>query len=179
MVDAPQFNTVSPLTRPPRPRGAALLRLIGAFKLLKGGLLIAAAISVFNLIHKDIADIIVEWSRRLHIAPGNRLVEHLVEKVLTVTQRQLFVVGIVLLVYAAMFTIEGVGLLLLKHWAEWMAVITTSGLIPFEIYEMVQHPSWLKALAMVVNIAIAVYLFDHVRREAAEGQRRREINPGS
>jgi uncharacterized membrane protein (DUF2068 family) len=175
MVDAPPFDAVPPPARSHRPRGAALLWLIGAFKVLKAALLVAAAISVFNLIHKDLADVILEWARRLHIAPGNRFVEHLLERVLTVTQRQLFVVGVVLLVYAAMFMVEGVGLLLLKHWAEWMTVITTSGLIPFEIYEMVQHPSSLKALAMVVNIAIAVYLFDHVRREAAE--RRGEINP--
>jgi uncharacterized membrane protein (DUF2068 family) len=173
MVDAPPFNAVPP---PARLRGAALLRLIGAFKVLKATLLVAAAISVFNLIHKDLADVILEWSRRLHIAPGNHLVEHLLERVLTVTQRQLIVVGIVLLVYAAMFTVEGIGLLLLKHWAEWMTVITTSGLIPFEVYEMIEHPSWLKATAMVVNVAIAVYLYFHVRREAAEKRRRREIN---
>jgi uncharacterized membrane protein (DUF2068 family) len=172
MVDAPPFNAVPPPARPTRPRGAALLRLIGAFKVLKAAILVAAAISVFNLIHKDLADVILEWSRRLHIAPGNRLVEHLLERVLTVSQRQLFLVGIVLLVYAAMFAIEGIGLLLLKHWAEWMAVITTSGLIPIEVYEMIERPSWLKVLAMVVNIAIVVYLYFHVRREAAESRNR-------
>jgi uncharacterized membrane protein (DUF2068 family) len=172
MVDAPLSNAVPP---PAKLRGATLLRLIGAFKVFKAILLIAAAISVFNLIHKDLADVIVKWARRLHIAPGTRLVEHLLERVLTITQQQLFVVGVILLVYAAMFTVEGVGLLLLKHWAEWMTVITTSGLIPFEIYEMIQQPSWLKALAMVVNITIAVYLYFHVRREAAD-TRRREIN---
>jgi uncharacterized membrane protein (DUF2068 family) len=173
MVDAPSSRTVAPT----RPRGASLLRLIGAFKLLKGALLIAAAVSVFKLIHNDIADIIIEWSRRLHIAPGNRLVERLVERVLTISQRQLFVVGIVLLIYAAMFTVEGVGLLLLKRWAEWMTVITTSGLIPFEIYEMVKRPTWLKALAMIVNIAIAVYLVEHVRRETAKHAGGDRINP--
>jgi uncharacterized membrane protein (DUF2068 family) len=97
--------------------------------------------------------------------------------VLTISQRQLFVVGIVLLIYAAMFTVEGVGLLLLKRWAEWMTVITTSGLIPFEIYEMVKRPTWLKALAMIVNIAIAVYLVEHVRRETAKHAGGDRINP--
>jgi uncharacterized membrane protein (DUF2068 family) len=129
-------------TSPPRMRGAGLLRLI--------------------------ADVFVEWSRRLHIAPGNRIIEHLLEKILTVTHRQLIVFGIVLLIYAAMFAVEGIGLLLLKHWAEWMTVITTSGLIPFEVYEMVHRPSALKAAGMIVNIAVAIYLFEHVRREAAE-----------
>lgn len=156
------------VTSPPRVRGAGLLRLIGIFKLTKAALLVAAAISVFDLRHKNVADIIVEWSRRLHIAPGNRLVAHLLERILTVTHRQLIVLGVVLLIYATMFAVEGVGLLLLKHWAEWMTVITTSGLIPFEVYEMIHRPSALKAAGMIVNIAVAVYLFEHMRREAAE-----------
>jgi uncharacterized membrane protein (DUF2068 family) len=176
MVDTPLSNALPRLDGPSRPRGAGLLRLIGVFKLFKGVFLIAGAISVFNLIHKNIAEVIIRWRDRLHLAPGNHLIEHLLERVLTIDKRQLVVAGIVLLIYATMFLIEGVGLLLLMHWAEWMTVITTSGLIPIEIFEMIRRPSWLKALAMAVNIGIAIYLFEHVRREAAEGHRRREIN---
>ena len=164
-----------------RPKGADLLRLIGVFKLLKGVFLIAAAISVFNLVHKDLAEVIVQWQHRLHIAPGNIFVEHLLEKALTINQKQLRVVGCVLLAYAAMFTVEGVGLLLLKHWAEWMTVITTSGLIPFEVYELVHRPSWLKAVAMLVNVVVAIYLVVHVRNEArarrAENEKGFPVSP--
>jgi uncharacterized membrane protein (DUF2068 family) len=169
MDDAPISGAVQP---PVHERGAGLLRFIGAFKVFKAVLLILTSISVFHLINKDLQDVILDWSRRLHIAPGNRYVDDLLDRVLTVTNRQLVVVGIVLLVYAAMFSVEGVGLLLLKSWAEWMTVITTSGLIPIEIFEMGRHPSRLKLFAMVINVAIAVYLFFHVRRETA--QKRRE-----
>jgi uncharacterized membrane protein (DUF2068 family) len=165
-ADSP-LSCAPPVHAHSRPRGAVLLWLIGAFKLFKGVLLVAAAISVFNLIGKDLGEVILEWSRRLHIAPGNRIVEHLLERALTVTNRQLVVLCIVLLLYAAMFTVEGVGLVLLKHWAEWMAVLTTSGLIPFEAYEIFRRPSWTKVVALAVNIAIVVYLFIHVRRENA------------
>jgi len=161
MTDVPAKN---------RPRGANLLRLIGVFKLAKGALLIAAAISVFHLLHKNLADYILEWSRRLHIEPGNYVIERLLDRALTVTNRQLVVVGIVSLVYAAMFTVEGVGLLMLEHWAEWMTVITTSGLIPFEIFEIARKPGPLKVLALIINIAVAVYLFFHVRHESAQRQ---------
>jgi uncharacterized membrane protein (DUF2068 family) len=172
MIDAPST------TSPSRQRGAGLLRLIGVFKLLKGAFLIAAAISAFRLIHKNLADVIVEWQHRLHIAPGNLLVERLLEKALTINQRQLVLVGIVLLAYAAMFTVEGIGLLLLQHWAEWMTVITTSGLIPFEIYEMVHKPSALKAVAMAINVVVAIYLVVHVRHEAAERKHHESpVNP--
>jgi uncharacterized membrane protein (DUF2068 family) len=157
----------------PRLQGGGLLRLIGCFKLLKGVALIFAAIATFRLMHKDLAEEIIRWARLLHIAPGNHFVADLIGKVLTVTKRQLIVLGVVLLIYSGMFLTEGVGLLLLQHWAEWMTVITTTGLIPFEIYEMIRRPTLLKSLAMVINIVIAVYLAIHVRRET------RDANLGS
>jgi uncharacterized membrane protein (DUF2068 family) len=83
----------------------------------------------------------------------------------------------VLLAYAAMFLVEGIGLLFLKHWAEWMTVITTSALIPIEIYEIIHRPTWLKAAAMLINIVLAVYLAVHVRREAIDAQHQRQLNP--
>jgi len=154
-----------------------MLRLIGAFKLAKGIFLIAAAISVFRLIHRDLGEEILKWARRFHIAPGSPVVQDLVDRVLTVTHKQLIVFGIVLLVYSAMFLIEGVGLLLLQHWAEWMTVITTCGLIPFEIYEIYHKPGWTKAAATAINVALAAYLIVRVRREAKELRAQKQLSP--
>lgn len=162
---------------PIRPRPIWVLRTIGLFKVVKAIFLVAAAISVFNLLHRDIGDVVVAWAHRIHVAPGNRLLERLLEKALPVTRRQLIVAGSVLLAYAAMFLVEGIGLLLLKHWAEWMTVITTSGLIPFEIYEIIHHPTWLKAAAMLINVVVAVYLAADVRREAIDAHRVRQLSP--
>jgi len=162
---------------PSHSRGAYLLRLIGVFKIVKATSLVVGAIVVLKLIHRDITEVIATWNRRLHIAPGNQVVDLLVEKILTVTSKQLIVVAIVLLAYAVMFFIEGIGLLMMKHWAEWMTVITTSGLIPFEVYELIHRPTWLKAAAMLVNIAIAVYLAVHVRREAVAAYHAASVNP--
>jgi uncharacterized membrane protein (DUF2068 family) len=59
-----------------------------------------------------------------------------------------------------------VGLFRRKRWAEWLTVIATSLLIPFELYELVHRPSVLKAGGLAVNIVIVVYLFRIVRRGA-------------
>ena len=156
-------------TRPDR-KGDGLLRVIGIFKLLKGAALIAAAISVFKLINKDLAEIITTWCRDLHIAPGNRFIARLLERSTTITARQLEIAGWVMLGYAAMFSTEGTGLLLLKPWAEWMTVITTSALIPFEAYEMWHKPTVLKAVAMAVNVIIAIYLVIRVKHDHSAKQ---------
>jgi uncharacterized membrane protein (DUF2068 family) len=151
-----------------RPKGSRLLRLIGIFKIIKALALIVLAIAALHLIHADIVDEIDEWSMRFHIAPGDEHVQELIVKLLSVTKDRWEVVSAVLMFYSAMFMTEGIGLLLLKHWAEWMTVITTSALIPFEIYEMCVHPTWLKALAMAINVAVALYMVYRVRRESRE-----------
>jgi uncharacterized membrane protein (DUF2068 family) len=142
--------------------------LIGIFKIIKAIALIILSIAALRLIHADIVNDIDHWSMRFHIAPGDRHVQELVVKLLAVTSKRWEVVSAVLMFYAAMFMTEGIGLLLLKHWAEWMTVITTSALIPFEIYEICVHPTWLKALAMVINVVVALYMVFRVRRESRE-----------
>jgi len=64
--------------------------------------------------------------------------------------------------YAAVFLVEGVGLLLRKTWAEWLTVIVTASFIPFEVVHAVRHTSAGGIAGLVLNIAIVVYLL--VRR---------------
>ena len=49
-----------------------------------------------------------------------------------------------------------------------LTVIATSVLIPFELYEIVHSPSWLKAAGLAVNVVIVVYLARLARRRPAE-----------
>ena len=59
---------------------------------------------------------------------------------------------------AAVFIVEGVGLLLRRHWAEYLAVIATASFLPLEIYELVERVEVSRALVVVANLAIVVYL---------------------
>ena len=63
------------------------------------------------------------------------------------------------------FLTEGIGLWLVKRWGEWFSVIITSSLVPFELYEIARHPSALKIFALIVNIAVVLYLVYRIRTE--------------
>jgi uncharacterized membrane protein (DUF2068 family) len=54
--------------------------------------------------------------------------------------------------------IEAVGLWYQRRWAEYLTFIVTTLLIPLEIYELTATVSWFKVLALIVNLAIVVYL---------------------
>jgi uncharacterized membrane protein (DUF2068 family) len=57
-----------------------------------------------------------------------------------------------------LFSVEGIGLLTRKVWAEWLTIIITTSFIPLEVYEMVHKSSAIKAVVLVANILIVIYL---------------------
>jgi uncharacterized membrane protein (DUF2068 family) len=67
-------------------------------------------------------------------------------------------VGIALLGYAALEGIEAVGLWLGRRWAEYLTFISTTVLLPLEIYELLHKATALKVIGFLINLAVVVYL---------------------
>lgn len=132
--------------------------LIAIFKLFKAALLIAAAIGAFSLLHKNVADALMSLLNTLHVDHDNNYLHGLVMKMGLWDDRKLKEIGAGSFFYAAMLGTEGVGLLLKKHWAEYLTVIATALLIPLEIYELVKHASVGKVIVLIINVAVVVYL---------------------
>jgi uncharacterized membrane protein (DUF2068 family) len=144
-----------------------LIRLIGLFKLVKAILLVAVGIGAFKMVHSDLTEVATRWVIRFGLDPAGRHVGRLLVETANVTPNRIRDVGVGSFVYAALFLTEGAGLLMAKRWAEWFSVIITSSLVPFEIYEIYRHPSVLKFFALLVNIAVVVYLVYRIRTDDA------------
>jgi|ERR1700685_3173825 uncharacterized membrane protein (DUF2068 family) len=145
-----------------------LIRLIALFKFAKSALLIVVGMSALHLIHKNIAGLSEHWIAKLGLDPGNRYVMRALEKAADLTPDKIRDFGIVSFFYAALFLTEGTGLWLVKRWGEWFSVIITTSLVPVEIYEIYRHPSVIKYLLLIVNIAAVGYLVYRIRNEPAE-----------
>ena len=63
------------------------------------------------------------------------------------------------------FLTEGVGLLLRRHWAEYVAVVATASFLPLEAYELIQHVRPTRVLIVAANLAIVLYLIVRLRAE--------------
>jgi uncharacterized membrane protein (DUF2068 family) len=131
-------------------------------------MLIAVGMSALHLLHKDVASIVEHWVRVLGLDPGNRYVGRALQKVADLTPQKIRSLGVVSFIYAGLFLTEGIGLWMVKRWAEWFSVIITTSLIPFEVYEIYRHPSAIKCLVLVVNIAVVGYLLNRIRNERPE-----------
>jgi uncharacterized membrane protein (DUF2068 family) len=142
---------------------AKLVRLIAVFKLLKAILLIAVGVAALKLLRPDVTDFLQEWAMRLGPYPGSRFVGRAILKAASLTPTRLKDIGAGSFIYAALFLTEGIGLWLLKRWAEWLTVIITSSLIPLEVYETYRHPAASKVLLLIINIAVVGFLVYRIR----------------
>jgi uncharacterized membrane protein (DUF2068 family) len=79
-------------------------------------------------------------------------------KLFSLNSSTLNLVGFGVLGYAALEGVEAVGLWWQKRWAEYLTLVATALFIPLEVYEIVHKGSPLKVIALIVNVAIVVYL---------------------
>jgi uncharacterized membrane protein (DUF2068 family) len=143
-----------------------LLRLIAVFKLVKALTLIAVGIGALHLTHANNAsDTIARLAERVGFSPGARYLDHALARIANLPPKDFRDLGIGSFVYAALFLTEGIGLWLVKHWAEWFTTVITGSLVPLEIFEIHHHPTTTKVIVLVLNIAIVAYLVVRIRRE--------------
>lgn len=139
---------------------------IGVFKLLKATVLIALGVaSLLGVAETWLEDAAqrIAWSGAF---PGRTTLRHAVADLMSVDERTIRRLGIAALCYAVVFTVEGVGLVLGKRWAEWLVVAVTMSFIPLEIYELHHRFGVGKLAALAVNVAIGGYLLWERLRQA-------------
>src|SRR6201997_4460798 len=83
---------------------------------------------------------------------------HELEKALATKQSTLTVLFFILVAYAVLELVEGVGLWLLKRWGESCAVVPPSLFLPLEVHELSKGITITRAVAFVINVAAVVYL---------------------
>jgi uncharacterized membrane protein (DUF2068 family) len=83
---------------------------------------------------------------------------HDVERLVTLQSGTIRLVALVAAAYAVLEGVEAVGLWFMKRWAEYLTFVATTALLPLEVYELTKRVSPFKIVALVVNLAIVVYL---------------------
>jgi uncharacterized membrane protein (DUF2068 family) len=142
---------------------ARIIRMIAVFKFFKTALFLAVGVGAFKLLHKDVAMVIKHLAEAFRLDPANHFIEAALEKGAKLQPAQIRKLGAVSFVYAGLFFTEGIGLWLMKRWAEWLTVVITSSLVPIEIYEIYRHPSPVKVVVLLVNVATVGYLVYGIR----------------
>jgi uncharacterized membrane protein (DUF2068 family) len=147
------------------PRKDIGVRAIIAYKYAKAAVQLGGALLLLVLLPLGLTEhvrgAIVLW--RLHLArswslrASDWILRH-------ATERWLELAILALMLDGAVSALEGWSLRRGAWWGPWLVVAATSSLVPFEVHRLVTHPSAVRVVVIVVNVAIVVYLALHARR---------------
>ncbi len=143
-----------------------VLLLIAFYKFLHALFFIGIGIGAHRLLHKDLADEIDLFARHLRFNPESRLVTFVLEKASLVNDPLLRRIGLFAFCYAALTMVEGIGLYLEKAWGEFLTLAITASFLPWELFEIYRHVTWIHLGLFAINILVFLYLLDLVLTRA-------------
>jgi len=149
------------------------LLAIGVFKVVEAVFFLLVGVGVIHFIHRDLGDAALRLAMRLRIDPDGRLVSFVLDRLDEVTSRRLRQIGAATFFYAGLRLTEGIGLVMEKAWAEYLTVGVTVSFLPWEVYEIMRRPDWVRVGLLVVNLVVLGYLVWWLKRNRGVGGSRR------
>jgi uncharacterized membrane protein (DUF2068 family) len=144
---------------------------IGGFKMVEAAACILLGIGALRLMHMDLVDVATRFLMRLGLDVDGRLFNQILDRLALVSPHQLKQIGVGIFCYAGLHTLEGVGLLLRKRWAEYVTVILTASFLPLEFFEIVRHFTWIKMAVLAINVLVLVFLIYYVKTKESQRSR--------
>ncbi len=89
--------------------------------------------------------------------PSHGLI-HDVERLLTLDVTTLRLIGVAAAGYALLEGAEAYGLWFQRRWAEYLTFVATTLFVPYELYEVADKVTVIRIAALIVNVAILLYL---------------------
>ncbi len=147
-----------------------VLVLIAVYKGLQALFFVALGIGAMHLLHKDIDDVISQIGDLLRFNPESKFVNFLYDRAPLINDPLLRRIGALAFCYAGVSLVEGIGLYLEKAWAEYLTLAITASFLPWEVFEIFHHLTWVRVGLLVANVLVFIYLLKIVvsRRKPAE-----------
>jgi len=185
----PTLETLPPLDQLPVPRRgrplreAIILRLIaldrGVHSVIFGALaalLFALELNLASL-RNEAQRIISDVTSQTGQGASQGFIVRELHRFLHVGKGTVTVLAFTTLAYCVVEGVEAVGLWRERRWAEYLTTVTTSWILPFEINELIKRVTVLRVGALVVNVAILVWLLWRKRLFGIRGGPQAEERP--
>jgi uncharacterized membrane protein (DUF2068 family) len=160
----PDLNEMKVPRRGKTLREAIIIRAIaidrGLHSILFGLLAVVLILFELNLgsLHDEAARILGELAGDTGQQAGRGFIVTELAKLLNLNKDTLLLLAATAIVYCVIEGVEAVGLWRERRWAEYLTAIATAGFLPFEIKELLDRVTVLRVGALVVNIAVLVWL---------------------
>jgi len=149
-------------------RQRRLLRAVASLEFAKGIFVALMGFCALALINKDVWVIAESLLALLHINTDRRSAQWFLDFADSVTDARLWAAARIAFVYALLRFTEAYGLWRGRTWAEWVAFVSGTLLVPFEIRELLRGITLLRSSLLIGNLAVILYMLSVIlanRRE--------------
>ncbi|HTS79682.1 MAG TPA: DUF2127 domain-containing protein [Myxococcaceae bacterium] len=144
----------------------AALRAVITYKWVKGTVQLLLGAALLITLALGLHDELARWahefrshSTRAYAVLLGRLLER------ATSPRGLHITLLALFVDGTVTCLEGWALHRRRRWGAWLVVGVSGSLLPFEVYELLQHFHWIRLVVLVVNAAVVAFLVAHARAQ--------------
>jgi uncharacterized membrane protein (DUF2068 family) len=149
-----------------------LLRVVASFEFLKGILVLLIGLSALLLLHENAWVIAESLLALFHISTDRHSAQLFLDFADRLTDARLWTAAQLAFAYSALRFAEAYGLWKQRTWAEWVAFVSGTLLLPVEIRGLARGITVLRSAVFLGNLAIVVYMLFLLR---AGRQRRHEF----
>jgi uncharacterized membrane protein (DUF2068 family) len=145
-------------TPDPHRRQRHVLRAVAAFEFFKGLFVVVMGVCAIALLHKDAWLIAESLLALLHINTDSRAAQLFLDFADSITDARLWDAARIAFAYAILRFTEAYGLWNARTWAEWVALVSGSLLLPWEIRELFHGLSIWRCALFLGNLAVVFYM---------------------
>lgn len=142
----------------PHRRQRRVLRAVAVFESIKAVFVVLMGFCALALVHKDVWLYAESLLAVLHINTDRRSAQLFLDFADSVTDARLWAAARIAFAYAALRFTEAYGLWNARTWAEWVAFVSGTLLLPLEVRELLRGLTWLRCALFVGNIAVVLYV---------------------
>ena len=132
------------------------LRLVAVFEAVKGTLGLGLGFGLITVAGQDFENFAEELVSIVHL--HGTLSNIFLKLAAHMDNTRLWMLTGMAFAYAAIRLAEGYGLWHERAWAEWFAALSSGIYIPIELFEVIQHTTWVKVIVLATNIGIVALL---------------------
>jgi len=154
------------------PRQRRVLRAVAGFELFKGIFVLLMGICALALVHKDVWLYAESLLAVFHISTDRHSAQLFLTFADSVTDARLWAAARIAFAYAVLRFAEGYGLWKGRTWAEWVAFVSGTLLLPLEVRELFRGVTTIRCLLLVGNVALVLYMLYVIMSNSKQRQQK-------
>ena len=153
-------------------KNTPFLKLIILYKTVMGTSELILSTYLYTLYWRDPGAVFTTLVGKLHLDFENIFIKWALGKAGNISDGTLFAMISVICSFGVFNLIEAWGLHLRRRWGEWLTVLGTGALIPFEAYELARSFSFITLVVLIINSLIVYYLAKHKELFKSKGEKK-------